>query len=59
MLCDSFREVEVFGEAMQTKKFESCEIPEHVEHDDHVRKGVKVYVSCFLKPYPTKPAVEH
>ena len=33
---------------MQTKKFETCEIPEHAEHDDHDKSNhVKVDVSCF------------
>lgn len=48
MLCDCFREVEVFGEAMQTKKFETCEIPEHTLNTMIMSESCpKVDVSCF------------
>lgn len=55
MLCDCFREVEVFREAMQTKKFETCEIPEHTLNTMIMSERVwKLTFLCFLKPYPTK-----
>ena len=48
MLCDCFREVEVFREAMQTKKFETCEIPEHTLNTMIMSESCpKVDVSLF------------
>ena len=54
MLCDCFREVEVFREAMQTKKFESREIPEHKRTRWSCPKGCESWRFFVLKPNPTK-----